>query len=894
MRTLSLVSAHSFVSAMALSIAAVSAPAFAQSSANPSAAAGVHTDLPRVAHPSHYTIAITPDAANLKFSGQSSVDLEVTEATPFLTLHALDLNISAATLTPAGGSAMPVTITMDAASQTARFTAAQPLAPGKYRLETTYTGIINTQANGLFALDYPDKITGKDVRGLFTQFEAPDARRFAPMFDEPIYKATFDLSAVVPAAQMAIGNMPVAKEEPLDGGLKRVTFGTSPKMSSYLLFFSLGDFERMAKEAAPGVQVGIVAPKGSGEQSRYALNELAPLVPYYAEYFGQPYPLPKLDNVAAPGQSQFFSAMENWGAILTFERILLVDPAITSAAARQNLVTTQAHEVAHQWFGNLVTMAWWEDLWLNEGFASWMETKATAHFHPDWFPLLGRVNGRDAAMGLDGYKTTHPIVQEIKTVDETNQAFDAITYQKGEAVISMLEAFAGEGVWRDGLRAYMRDHKFGNTQSKDLWQAVEKAGAPGLTAIALDFTTKPGIPLVKVMGMTCKKGVATLNLEQSEFSVDRKAEVAAKPQQWKVPLLVSSGSGEPVRTILDGGKATVSVNGCGPVVINAGQLGYYRSLYTPKMLQSLKAAMPSLAPVDQMGLIADNLALSASGYQPYGPAFDLLAAIPGNANPVVLGNAFGDFVGAWRTLDKDAAAQKKLAAKVSANYKPRLLSLGFEPKPGESLPDADLRSTLIAGFGTMGDADVVAEARRRFGQLAANPKAMDGPLKTTWLNIIARNATKAEWDAIRDLAAASNSGVERQFLYTLLGRPVDASLAKAARDLALTDAPGKTTSAAMIVASAGLHADETYAFALANRAQIEALVDAQSRVTFIAGLGSNSSDPAMIDKLNAFKATVPAEAARPVDRVIAVLTEKAKSRPLYAKGLSDWLAKLKK
>ncbi|MFY7838056.1 MAG: M1 family metallopeptidase [Novosphingobium sp.] len=885
MRTLSL------VSALALSVAALSAPALAQqTSANPSAAAGVHTDLPRVAHPSHYTIAITPDAANLKFSGQSSVDLEVTEATPFLTLHALDLNISAATLTPAGGTAMPVTIAMDAATQTARFTAAQPLAPGKYRLDTTYTGVINTQANGLFALDYPDKVTGKDVRGLFTQFEAPDARRFAPMFDEPIYKATFDLSTVVPATQMAVGNMPVAKEEMLEGGKKRVTFGTSPKMSSYLLFFALGDFERMAREAAPGVQVGIVAPKASGDQARFALNELAPLIPYYADYFGQPYPLPKLDNVAAPGQSQFFSAMENWGAILTFERILLDDPAITSAAARQNIVTTQAHEVAHQWFGNLVTMAWWEDLWLNEGFASWMETKATAHFHPDWFPLLGRVNGRDAAMGLDGYKTTHPIVQEIKTVDETNQAFDAITYQKGEAVISMLEAFAGETVWRDGLRAYMRDHKFANTQSKDLWQAVEKAGAPGLTAIAMDFTTKPGIPLVKVTGMTCKKGVTTLNLEQGEFSVDRKDEVTAKPQQWKVPLLVSSGSGQPVRTILDGGKATVSVNGCGPVVINAGQLGYYRSLYTPKMLQSLKTAMPTLAPVDQMGLIADNLALSASGYQPYGPAFDLLAAVPGNANPVVLGNAFGDFVGAWRTLDKDAAAQKKLAAKVAATYKPRLLALGFEPRAGESLPDADLRSTLISGFGTMGDADVVAEARRRFGMLASNPKALDGPLKTTWLNIVARNATKADWDAIQAMAAASNSAVERQFLYTLLGRAADANLAKVARDLALTDVPGKTTSAAMIVASAALHADATYDYALANRARVEALVDAQSRVTFIAGLGSNSSDPAMIEKLKAFRATVPAEAGRPVDRVIAVLTEKAKSRPMFAKGLTDWMA----
>ena len=887
------------VSALALSVAAVSAGAHADQGtvrpvpANPSAAAGVHTDLPRVAHPVHYSIEITPDAANLSFTGQSSVEIEVTQNTPFLTLHAVDLKIASATLTPAGGMAVPVTVTLDEKSQTARFTPAQPLAPGRYRLDTTYSGTIYTQANGLFALDYPDKLTGKTVRGLFTQFEAPDARRFAPMFDEPIYKATFDLAAVVPAEKMAVSNMPVKSEQDLGKGLKRVTFGTSPKMSSYLLFFALGDFERMAKEAAPGVQVGIVSPKGSGEQARFALDELAKLIPYFSEYFGQPYPLPKLDNVAAPGQSQFFSAMENWGAILTFERILLNDPAITSAAARQNIATVQAHEVAHQWFGNLVTMAWWEDLWLNEGFASWMETKASDHFHPDWFPLLGRVNGRDSAMNLDGFKTTHPIVQEIRTVDETNQAFDAITYQKGEAVISMLEAFAGETVWRDGLRAYMRDHKFGNTVSRDLWQAVEKAGAPGLTAIATDFTTKPGIPLVRVADMTCKKGMATLTLEQGEFSIDRKDEVAAKPQQWKVPLLVSANGGQPVRTILDGGqngaRTTVSIKGCGPVIINAGQLGYYRSLYTPRMLAALKTAMPNLAPVDQMGLVSDNLALSTSGYQPFAPAFDLMAAIPGNANPVVLGSVFGDFLGAWRALEKDPVAQQKLAARIAATYKPRLEALGFEPKDGESLPDADLRATLIAGFGTMGDPQVVAEARRRFAQLATNPKAMDGPLKTTWLNIVARNATRAEWDAIRKMAAASNSAVERQFLYTLLGRPADASLAAAARELALGDEPGKTTSAAIISASAALHPDATFDFALANRARIEALVDAQSRVTFIAGLGGQSTDPAMLDKLAAFKTTIPADAARPVDRVIGNLTEKARTRPLFVKGLADWL-----
>jgi aminopeptidase N len=298
------------------------------------------------------------------------------------------------------------------------------------------------------------------------------------MFDEPSYRATFDLSVVVPSA--ACSQQHAGRERGSGGqGLKKVTFRTTPKMASYLLFFGAGDFERMSKMTSAGVEVGIVSPKGSGEQARFALNELAGLVPYYNDYFGQNYPLPKLDNIAGPGQSQFFSAMENWGAVFTFQRDLLEDPKTTSPQSRQFIEVAQAHEIAHQWFGDLVTMAWWDDLWLNEGFASWMETKATDHFHPDWFALIGRVGGREAAMGLDAFRTTHPIIQKVRTVDEANQAFDAITYQKGEAVLAMLEAYAGETTWRDGIRAYMAAHKFGNSHTTDLWNAVEAAGAKG-------------------------------------------------------------------------------------------------------------------------------------------------------------------------------------------------------------------------------------------------------------------------------------------------------------------------------------------------------------------------------------------------------------------------------
>ncbi|MGH6632600.1 MAG: M1 family metallopeptidase, partial [Sphingopyxis sp.] len=510
----------------------------------------VPSQLPRIARPLHYDISVAPDAKALSFAGEAGIDLELYESSATLTLNALDLRFASASLSGADGKAIPLTVTIDAAAQTAAFTAPAPLAPGKYRLTTSYTGTINTQANGLFALDYPDKVTGNEVRGLFTQFEAPDARRFVPSFDEPSYKATFSLSATVPASDLAVSNMPVASETPVAGGKKTVAFQISPKMSSYLPFFATGHFERLAAKSESGAEVGIVSPKGSGEQARFALDSLGPLLGYYSDYFGQPYPLPKLDNVAGPGQSQFFGAMENWGAIFTFERILLDDPKITSEAVRQQIYSTQAHEVAHQWFGDLVTMAWWDDLWLNEGFASWMETKASDHFHPDWQPLLDRVDGRERAMALDAFATTHPIVQTIRTVEDTNQAFDAITYQKGEAVITMLEAYAGADVWRGGLRSYMEKHKYANTRTDDLWNAVEVAGAKGLTAIAHDFTNQPGIPLLRVGGVTCAGGNTTVQLTQGEFSRDRKQGIEAEARRWQVPVLARAGHGAVARQVI--------------------------------------------------------------------------------------------------------------------------------------------------------------------------------------------------------------------------------------------------------------------------------------------------------------------------------------------------------
>ena len=861
-------------------------PAFTAAPLDPA----ITSDLPRTARPVHYAIEIAPDIAARTFAGKSSADIEVYAPTSKLTLHALDLAVTSAVLTPqAGGAPITLSANTDTAAQHVTFTAPNAIAPGLYRIDTVYAGKISSQANGLFTLDYTDKDSGAPRTALFTQFEAPDARRFAPMFDEPAYKATFDLAAVVPADQMAVSNMPVAGEETLPGGRKRVSFRTSPKMSSYLLFFGLGDFERLTKDAGGGIEAGIVSPKGSGEQARYALDSLAPLIGYYGDYFQQPFPLPKLDNIAGPGQSQFFGAMENWGAIFTFERILLNDPRNTSDAQRQQIYITQAHETAHQWFGDLVTMAWWDDLWLNEGFASWMETKATDHFNPSWNALLGRVGGREQAMGQDAYRTTHPIVQKIATVEDTNQAFDSITYQKGEAVIAMLEAFAGENVWRDGLRAYMRDHKFANATTDQLWAAVEAAGAPGLTAIAHDFTNQPGIPLVRVTGATCSGGQTSVTVERGEFSRDARARADSAPLTWRVPLLVSAG-GAPVRRILDSASATVIVPGCGPVLVNNGQLGYYRTVYPAATLTALTGQFASFKPIDQLGLLTDNLALAAGNYQDMGLPLDMVRKVPRGANAEVVGAAASAYLSIYERLAKTSTAERaRIAALAAAHLGPRLTALGFDPRSGEQVSEANLRSQLLANFAALGDPRVLAEARRRFALLQANPRALDGPLKTTWLWIIARNVDRADWQALAALAAKSQN-VERATYYTLLGRTRDTVLAREALMLALTDAPGKTTSAAMIAAVAGENSEMAFDFVRANEAKVFPLIDAAARNRYLARLAAGSDNPAMVGKLEALRGSLKADERKPVDETITVLRERFASQPRLRAQIIRWLA----
>ncbi len=402
---------RSQLAAAVLALAAVTAfnpghAAPAAKYASASHAATTTTQLPRGVTPLHYIVSITPDAAAATFKGEAAIKVAVDTPTSQHHLQCLEPGVCRRRHRRRGrqqaGDAQDRVRCGQADGHRALCRA---LAKGEYLLRIDYSGKIGTQATGLFSLDY-DTPQGRQ-RALYTQFENSDARSMLPSWDEPDYKATFALDVVVPSSQMAVGNMPIARSEELGYGKKHVYFATTPRMSTYLLFFGLGDFERATK-MADGTEVGVITKKGALAQSRFALDESAALLREYNDYFGVRYPLPKLDNIAAPGRSQFFGAMENWGAVFTFEYGLLLDPAISTQSDKENIYTTLSHEMAHQWFGDLVTMRWWDDLWLNEGFASWMESRTTERLHPEWNTALSNVGGRESAMSQDALRTTHP------------------------------------------------------------------------------------------------------------------------------------------------------------------------------------------------------------------------------------------------------------------------------------------------------------------------------------------------------------------------------------------------------------------------------------------------------------------------------------------------------
>ena len=481
--------------------------------------------LPKDVVPISYDIQLKPNIEKRTFTGSETVALDVRKPAKTITLNANTIAIGSAKLLGSNGQVeQAAAIKIDASLQIATLTFQKEIVPGAYQLLLDFSGTINQSGQGLFYATYQEEASGAKKTMLGTQMEANDARRLFPCWDEPAFRAKFRLTTTVPANFTAISNMPVESETNTPEG-KEVRFAETPPMPSYLVVFCAGELDAIYGEA-DGVKIGIVTTKGKAETGRYALESAEKILHYFDEYFGIKYPLPKLDLIAVPGG--FGGAMENWGGIVFYESILLFDPAKSSEETKESIFEVTAHEMAHQWFGDLVTMAWWDNLWLNEGFASWMGTKCSDHFNPQWQVWLRANAAKQRAMATDALSSTHPIQQPVKTESEADSAFDEITYQKGQSFLRMLESYLGEEDFRAGIRSYMQAHKFSNSTTADLWNALGEASKKPVGALAASWTEQPGLPLVSVSA-----GKSGLTTSQERFTVHQKN---PKPLEWKIPI----------------------------------------------------------------------------------------------------------------------------------------------------------------------------------------------------------------------------------------------------------------------------------------------------------------------------------------------------------------------
>jgi len=866
-----------FLAVAASAFLAVTSPALATPAAPPAKAeVSKHVALPTDVRPDRYAIRVTPDPANLKFTGHVDIDVTVVRPTDRIVLNAADLTFGKVSLSGHDGAPK---ITLDDQEQTAAFDFGKTLAPGKYRLSIDYTGKIYQQASGLFALDY-EAADGTKKRALFTQFENSDARRFAPMWDEPGIKSVFSLAIDTPDDQMSVSNMPVEEAVTPPGGLTTVYFSDSPKMSSYLLFMAMGDFERVSQKVA-GVDVGVVVRRGDAEKAKYALDATVKLLPYYNAWFGTPYPLPKLDLVAGPGRSQFFAAMENWGAIFYFDYAILLDPKLSTEADKQNVFITVAHEVAHQWFGNLVTMAWWDDLWLNESFASWMENKATDHFHPEWNVWLLTQAGQQGAMRLDSRAGTHPVVTEIPDVFAAANAFDGITYNKGQAVVRMLETYVGDDAFRAGVRGYISKHAYQNAVSDDLWQALDEA-APGkkVADMAHDFLKQPGVPLIQA-----REAAGGVALTQGRFAADHSQKAA---QTWRTPVKVTGLNGKSWEGVVSA-SAAASAPVAAPAVVNAGQTSYMRAAYAPALWAKLAPKFATLPAADQLGLLYDSRALGEAGVAPMSDFLALAKNASAEADPIVI-NTLADQLAALDWLYGDRPNQATYRSFARSRLAPMAQRLGWDAKPGEHDNVAAARRAVLSALGELGDAAVVVEARRRFEQWLAQPDTLTGAGRRTVLGVVAANADAKTWEAIYARAKASKDITDRGRLYSYLGASHDPALADRALKLALSGEVTSSEAPGIIAAVAEVFPEKAYDFAIANRARVDELLEPTSRTSYYADLAQGSRDPAMLQKLEKLAATVPPSARGEVEKAEGAVRYRVAVIARRVPEMDRWLA----
>ena len=856
--------------------------------------------LPKEVVPTDYSIRIVPNIdksvsrtdssrGELTFTGTETVKLNVRSPVHQLVLNALELEITEASL---DGKALPKSaIKTDREKELLTLALPSELARGDHTLALSFSGKINQQGQGLFYMHYHEQGSGTKKIMLGTQFEATDARRFFPCWDEPVFRARFQLTAVVPENWLAVSNMPVESENKIAGG-KEVRFAPTPPMSSYLNVFAAGDLDLIESRSGP-TQIRVIATKGKAKLGRYALEATAQILQYYNDYFGVAYPLPKLDQIALPGG--FGGAMENWGGITYYESTLLFDPKNSSADTKQNIYEVLAHEMAHQWFGDLVTMAWWDNLWLNEGFASWMGTKCTAHFNPQWEVWLRRNLPRDPtrrvgiakeqAMESDARSTTHAIQQPIATEAEANSAFDDITYKKGQSFLRMLESFLGEDVFRDGIRRYIAAHKYSNSTTADLWNALSEASKKPVGEIAAGWTEQPGFPLVRVK----REAEGKVRLTQERFAVNFKN---APPLQWKIPLTYSL-VGEAPATLLMTSKIgnLQNIPADRALKLNVNGAGNYRVEYDEPSWNLLLEALPKLGVEDRVDLLSDAWALVQPDRASVSLYFGLVEKLPPSTELAEREQIINvlDFI---NRLFVGSPEREKFQRYAQSLLRPTFETLGWEPKEGQPPTAGNLRADLINTLGDLNDPEIITGCRERFEKYLANPASLVPDLRPPVLAVVGRYADEKTWTKLHELGLKTTSIEEKQNYYNALAEAIDPKLVKKTLPIALTDEL-PTSRAIFLVAGVARdsgHPDIAWEFAKANMKALLAKSDAVGVNRFAPSLFTFFPDDLRADELKSYaKDNLPSASAPEVAKAVDEIQFRAEFKKRLATQLRAWV-----
>lgn len=737
--------------------------------------------LPASVRPHAYRLVLVPDLQSATFNGDVEIDVTVEEVTATVTLNAAELEITWAELNagdPEHGYALaPTDIALDPEEERVILTFPQPLEPGPATLHLAFSGILNDKLHGFYRSTFVDDDGAEHVIAT-TQMESTDARRAFPCWDEPDHKATFEITLVVDDTLAAYSNSSVVEESPEEGGKRRVRFAPTMVMSTYLVAFVVGPLEATDPVLVDAVPLRIVHVPGKSHLTAFALEVGSHALRFFTDYFGLPYPADKLDLVAIPDFA--FGAMENLGCVTFRESVLLVDPGRAARVELERVADVVCHEIAHMWFGDLVTMKWWNGIWLNEAFATFMEVLAVDAFRPEWQRWVSFGVEREAAMAVDGLHATRPVEYPVGRPEEAQGMFDVLTYQKGGSVLRMLEQFIGPEVFRQGIRDYLATHRYANTETSDLWDALERASGRAVGAIMTTWIDQGGYPLLQADEYG--------DLTQIPFSY-RGEPAGAIGSDWQVPVLARplDGKGARPEPVLMDSHALPSGVWDRPGqlhLVNAGGSGFYRVSYPTTTIELLARHLTDLVPLERYNLVSDTWAAALAGLTPLIDVVQLARALveSGEGDPSVWSVVLGA-VGLFERVVPDPD-RPDLAASVRSLLEPVADRLGWDPRVDDGERTPALRASVLRVLGTTGeDERVRAEADRRFRSGAG----LDPDIEAAVLDIVAAEGGPPEFDSfLARYRSPSNPQEEVRYLYALASFQ-DQELASRSFDLAMTE-----------------------------------------------------------------------------------------------------------